>query len=181
VTTRAVLDRYDALHDLVAMTVAAGPPDAAATAVATAALATESRLLDTGRVEEWLGRWSDDGVLWVPLRPDAHPATDQSLFLDDRRRLGERVARWRDPSAWAQLPPSGVVRLVGSVEAWSAADGTLIVRSALVLTEHRGTRVRAYAGHQVHRLVVDDEWVIAAKVLLLPALAAGTDNLAFLL
>lgn len=176
-----VLARYDALHDLVATTVAAGPPDPATSSRAAVVLATEARLLDTGRYEDWLARWSDDAVLWVPLRADAHPASDQSLFLDDRRRLGERVARWRDPAAWAQRPASSVVRVVGSVEAWPGSDGTLVTRSALVVTEHRGRRVRAYAGHQVHRLRIDGDWVIAAKVLLLPALAAGTDNPAFLL
>lgn len=182
-TVRAVLDRYDALHELVAATVVAGPADPVLTAAATTVLATEARLLDSGRFDDWLAHWSDDATLWVPLRPAAHPATDQSLFLDDLRRLRERVARWRDPAAWAQVPSSLVVRIVGSVEAWpDRGDGSAVVRSALVVTEHHGRRIRSYAGHQVHRLLLDDDgWTMVTKVLLLPGLVVGTDNLAFLL
>ena len=56
-----------------------------------------------------------------------------------------------------------------------------MARSALVLTEQRGARTRTYAGHQVHHLLLDADWTIVTKVLLLPALAAGTDNPSFLL
>lgn len=181
-TTNLVLERYDALRDLVAATVVAGPADLTATAVAAPVLATEARLLDTGRFEDWLAGFTDDAVLWVPLRPDAHPASDQSLFLDDRRRLSERVARLRDPSAWAQSPPSTVVRLIGSVEAWPDGVASMTARSALVVTEHRGARVRSYAGHQVHHLTAGaDGWAIRTKIVLLAGLGSGTDNLGFLL
>lgn len=134
-----------------------------------------------------------DAVVWVPLRPGSHPATDQSLFLDDHRRLGERVAWRRDPSAWGQQPPSVCTRVIGGVEAWSttrpsvasdpAAPGTsrvVVARSAFTLDERRHGRAQTLVGHQVHELV-GDPLRCRTKILLVPALADGVRNPSFLL
>ena len=175
----AVLARYDELAGLLAGMDARPRADPGLSAEAEAALLHEARLLDAGRFEDWLAGWTDDAVLWVPLSAPAHPGRDQSLLLDDRRRLAERV-EWRgDPSAWGQQPPSLTIRIVGGVEAWAAADG-LVTRSSLLIDEHRHGRHQQLAGCQIHELVGDD-LRRRTKILVVPALSTGVRNPSFLL
>lgn len=177
------LGRYDELAALVASVAgrpAADPPSSLRAALF---LARETRLLDGGELEAWLDLMADDAVVWVPLATagDLHPATDQSLFLDDRRRLGERVSWRRDPTAWGQQPPSECVRVVGSIEAWAEGD-TIVAHSALTLTEHRHGRTQVLAGHQIHELCcVENGLRCRSKILLVPALATSVHNPSFLL
>ena len=174
-----VLARYDELSALLAGMDDRPRADPDLSAAAAAALLHEARLLDAGRFEDWLAGWTDDAVLWVPLSPVAHPGADQSLLLDDRRRLDERVEWRRDPSAWGQQPPSRTTRIVGGVEAWPAPGG-VVARSTLLIDEHRHGRHQQLAGCQIHELVGDD-LRRRTKILVVPALATGIRNPSFLL
>ena len=176
----AVLARYDELAGLLAGMDARPRADADLSAAAAAALLHETRLLDAGRFEDWLAGWTDDAVLWVPLSVPAHPGRDQSLLLDDRRRLAERVKWRRDPSAWGQQPPSRTTRIVGGVEAWATPTGGLVTRSSLLIDEHRHGRHQQLAGCQIHELVGDDRR-LRTKILVVPVLATGVRNPSFLL
>ena len=176
----AVLARYDELAGLLAGMDARPRADPDLSAAASAALLHEARMLDAGRFEDWLAGWTDDAVLWVPLTAPAHPGRDQSLLLDDRRRLAERVKWHGDPSAWGQQPPSRTTRIVGSVEAWAAPAGGLVTRSSLLIDEHRHGRHQQLAGCQIHELVGDD-LRRRTKILIVPALATGVRNPSFLL
>ena len=175
----AVLARYDELSALLAGMDDRPRADPDLSAAAAAALLHEARLLDAGRFEDWLAGWTDDAVLWVPLSVLAHPGSDQSLLLDDRRRLAERVKWRRDPSAWGQQPPSRTTRIVGGVEAWPAPGG-VVARSTLLIDEHRHGRHQQLAGCQIHELVGDD-LRRRTKILVVPALATGIRNPSFLL
>ena len=176
----AVLARYDELSALLAGMDDRPRADPNLSAAAAAALLHEARLLDAGRFEDWLAGWTDDAVLWVPLSVLAHPGSDQSLLLDDRRRLAERVKWRRDPSAWGQQPPSRTTRIVGGVEAWAAPTGGLVTRSSLLIDEHRHGRHQQLAGCQIHELLGDD-LRRRTKILVVPALATGIRNPSFLL
>ena len=176
----AVLARYDELAGLLAGMDARPRADPDLSAAAAAALLHEARLLDAGRFEDWLAGWTDDAVLWVPLSRAAHPGADQSLLLDDRRRLAERVEWRRDPSAWGQQPPSVTTRVVGGVEAWAAPTGGLVTRSTLLIDEYRHGRHQQLAGCQIHELV-GDELLRRTKILVVPALGTGVRNPSFLL
>ena len=175
----AVLARYNELAALLSGMDDRPRSDPDLSAAATPGLLHEARLLDAGRFEDWLLGWTDDAVLWVPLAAPAHPGTDQSLLLDDRRRLAERVEWRRDPSAWGQQPPSRTIRIVGSVEAWPAPGG-LVTRSALLIDEHRHGRRQQLASCQIHELVGDD-LRRRTKILVVPALGTGVRNPSFLL
>lgn len=175
-----VLARYDELAALLAGVDDRPPSAPDLSAAATPALMHEARLLDAGRFEDWLCGWTDDAVLWVPLSAPAHPGTDQSLLLDDRRRLAERVEWRRDPAAWGQQPPSRTTRIVGGVEAWPAPGGGLITRSSLLIDEHRHGRHQQLAGYQIHELVGDD-LRRRTKILVVAALGTGVRNPSFLL
>ena len=175
----SVLARYDELAALLAGMDDRPRADPGLSAKAALVLVHEARLLDTGRFEDWLEGWTSDAVLWLPLSALAHPGTDQSLLLDDRRRLAERVDWRREPSAWGQHPPSRTTRVVGSIEAWPAPDG-LVTRSTLLIDEYRHGRHQALAGYQIHQLVGDDLHR-RTKILVVPALGTGVRNPSFLL
>ncbi len=175
----AVLARYEELAELLSGMDGRPLADPDLSATAAAALAHEARLLDAGRFEDWLDGWTDDAVLWVPLSDRAHPGNDQSLLLDDHRRLAERI-EWRcDPSAWGQQPPSRTTRVVGSVEAWDGPRG-VVTRSTVLIDEHRHNRHQQLAAYQIHELVGDD-LRRRTKILVVPALATGVRNPSFLL
>jgi 3-phenylpropionate/cinnamic acid dioxygenase small subunit len=176
----AVMARFDEVAALVASTPARPAADPGLSATASAVVHREARLLDTGQLDAWLSWFTDDAVAWVALPGVAHPAADQSLYLDDRRRLAERVGWHAEPSAWGQHPASTCVRTVGTVEAWTDDGDTVVVRSAFTLVEQRHGEHQLVAGHQVHELV-GPEPRCRTKVLLVPALAAGLRNPSFLL
>ena len=175
----AVLARYDELGALLNGMDDRPRTDPDLAAAASPALLHEARLLDAGLFEDWLAGWTDDAVLWLPLSAPAHPGQDQSLLLDDRRRLAERIKWRRDPSAWGQQPPSRTTRVVGSIEAWASPSG-VVTRSTLLIDEYRHGRHQHLAGFQVHDLVGED-LRRRAKILVVPALATGVRNPSFLL
>ena len=64
----------------------------------------EARLLDEGRMEEWLDLFSSECLYWVPITPGGgNPLQEVSLAFDDRRRLEDRIYRLRTGYAWSQL------------------------------------------------------------------------------
>ena len=139
----------------------------------------EARLLDDERYDDWLSDWALDGILWVPLDPAAHPGADQSFFLDDVRRLRERVTWRRQSSAWSQQPPVRAVRSTTNVEAHLADDGALHVRSSLTIVEQRGQRSHTWAGHQFHVLAPANGAGIRVrriKVICIPELTAAVPH-----
>ncbi len=171
--------RYDELADLLSGMAGRPPADPVLVSEVAPRLAHEARLLDAGCFEQWAELWCDDAVLWVPVDGSAHPATDQSLFLDDRRRLLERV-RWRqDPSAWGQNPPSRTVRAIAAVEAWPHGEA-VAARSVIVIDEHRQQRHQQLAGFQIHEMVGDD-LRLRSKILVFPSLELGVRNPSFIL
>ena len=176
----AVLARYDELAVLISGMGDRSRADPDLSAAAAPALLHEARLLDAGRFEDWLAGWTSDAVLWVPLSAPTHPGTDQSLLLDDRRRLAERVDWRREPSAWGQHPPSRTTRVVGSIEAWPAPGNGIVTRSTLLVDEFRHGRHQALAGYQIHELV-GDGLMRRTKILVVPALGTGVRNPSFLL
>lgn len=143
-------------------------------------LNAEARWLDNRQWGRWL-LWCDaQAVLWIPLRIDGpHPATDQSVLFDDRRRLEERVWRLQDPNAWALYPPASVTRSVSAVEAWTLEGGVVLVSSALSIQMVRNGSGWTTHGRQVHRLGGDGAMI--SKTMLLPALAVGTPHLGWLI
>ena len=196
----AVRSRYDELAELVSWVQGRPAADPALTAAVAPHLVREARLLDSGRFEEWLEGWTDDAVVWVPLSVPAHPGRDQALFLDDRRRLAERVSWHRDPAAWGQQPPSLTVRAVTGVEAWPAG-GRVVARSSLVVHEQRHGLGQHLAGYQIHELAGDpaqarqpdadgegpaselagDPPRFRTKIIVMPALSLGVRNPSFLM
>ena len=108
----------------------------------------EARLLDERRFSEWLALFAEDGIYWVPTRPDqTSPQAALSLFYEPKPLLAMRVARLERPDMHVQTPASRTLHHVSAVQ---AAD--LEVHSALVVAEWRAGESRWFAGRVRHRL-----------------------------
>ena len=117
-----------------------------------ALLAYEARLLDECRFEDWLDLFSQDCVYWVPSAwPPTDPTATVSITLDDRRRLEDRIARYRTGFAFSQLPLSRISRTLSQLECWWLDEpNAVIVRTPFHLSELRRGEVNIYAGHYEH-------------------------------
>jgi 3-phenylpropionate/cinnamic acid dioxygenase small subunit len=104
----------------------------------------EARLLDQGRLEDWLELYSQDAVYWIPIEPGDDPTTTWALAFDDRRRLEDRVAWLRTGRVHGQVPASRTSRSVATVEAWPQGE-LCRARCALTCREFRVDRHREWA------------------------------------
>ncbi len=109
----------------------------------------EARLLDERRFADWLALFAEDGVYWVPTRPEQlSPQEALSLFYETRALLAMRVARLERPDMHVQTPPSRTVHHVSAIEILD----NLEIRSALIVAEWRAGEARWFAGRVTHRL-----------------------------
>ena len=90
----------------------------------------EARLLDTERWDDWLAVLADDIHYWMPL-PENRRRADKlgayepgraALYDDSLADLKRRVTRFKQPSAWAEDPPTRHVHVVSAVEAYSSTN-----------------------------------------------------------
>ena len=129
-------------------------------------LEREARLLDQLRYDDWLALYAPECIYWVPSTPSAgDPRREISVMFDDRRRLEDRIYRFRTGYAWSQAPASRTVRLVTNVEVFATArDDSRMVRSNFLISEFWGDETRVLTGWAGHRVVRDGaEWKIQAK------------------
>jgi benzoate/toluate 1,2-dioxygenase beta subunit len=114
----------------------------------------ESRLLDEGRFDEWLGLFAADAWYWVPSEPNqASPRDTVSLMYDDRRLLETRIRRLASPRIYSQEPRSRTSRMIGNVTIEESATDACTVRSKFQLLEYRREAQRVFGGTAFHRLV----------------------------
>jgi len=133
-------------------------------AEASSVLTREARLIDSGRLDDWLAMFSDDCLYWVPVTVGSgDPLREVSHAFDDKRRLTDRVFWHNTGLAYSQIPPSRVRHLIGNVEA-IAQDDLRFVRSNSVVTEFRPGGTKTYAGWCGHVLTrVEGDWKILLK------------------
>jgi len=129
-------------------------------------LEREARLLDQLRYDDWLALYAPECIYWVPSTPTAvDPRREISVMFDDRRRLEDRIYRFRTGYAWSQAPASRTVRLVTNVEVFATArDDCRMLRSNFLISEFWGDETRVLTGWTGHRVVRDGQgWKIQAK------------------
>jgi benzoate/toluate 1,2-dioxygenase beta subunit len=129
-------------------------------------LEREARLLDQLRYDDWLTLYAPECIYWVPSTPNAgDPRREISVMFDDRRRLEDRIYRFRTGYAWSQAPASRTVRLVSNVEVFATArDDCRMLRSNFLISEFWGDETRVLTGWAGHRVVRDGQgWKIQAK------------------
>ena len=117
--------------------------DAEALFLAQTFLAREARALDERRFDDWLAMLDEDVAYHVPIRLArldyaAETADGGYRINDDKGLIRIRVERLKSGHAWAEIPPSRTLRLVGSVLAERIAGDRLAVESALLVYRQRG-------------------------------------------
>jgi 3-phenylpropionate/cinnamic acid dioxygenase small subunit len=143
----------------------------------------EARLIDEGRLDDWLALFVDDLRYWVPCNEDdIDPETHVSIVYDDRARLEARVWRLAHSGiAFAQVPPSRLRHLITNVEVEAANGGRVVARSNFLLLEVRRNRQNLYGGYQEHRLRrAGNGWQIETKKVNILTNDLAIDNLTFL-
>ena len=109
----------------------------------------EARLLDERRYTAWLELFAEEGVYWIPTRPDqSSPQDALSIIYEPRALLAVRVERLERGEMHVQAPPSRTVHHVSALEV--SAD--LEVRSSLIVAEWRAGESRWFAARVLHRL-----------------------------
>jgi ethylbenzene dioxygenase beta subunit len=110
-------------------------------------LLREARLLDDECWDEWLSTLSESIHYWMPgienrRREDKsgpYRLEHMALFDDGLRELQRRVARFKQPSAWAENPPTRNVHLISNIEAYAGeGEGAFLVYSCFVNVRSRG-------------------------------------------
>lgn len=94
----------------------------------------EARLLDAENYAGWLEMIDPDILYWMPgmetrRRDDKRGSFaygEMAYFDDDYRLLKIRVARYDEPSAWADNPATRHAHLISNIEAFETDDETLI-------------------------------------------------------
>ena len=139
----------------------------------------EAWLLDHGRLDEWLGLFTDDATYWIPLEANqGDPLTTSSLVYDDRRLLEIRVRQFQHPRAHARVPVPRTVHQVGNVQVVETEAHGVRVDSTLVLLEYRHERQRVWGALVEHRLRrTADGLRIAAKRIALVNSEAELDGI----
>lgn len=131
-----------------------------------ALLVREARLLDEGRLEDWLELCAPSCLYWIPMTPGGgDPATEVTHAFDDRRRLEDRVAWLRSAYIWSQIPRSRTRRMLTNVEVLATADpDEVLVRSNVVIHDVRPGYGATFPGWYAHRLRRSgDAWLIELK------------------
>jgi 3-phenylpropionate/cinnamic acid dioxygenase small subunit len=163
----ALYDRLMAMH----REVVSAPPmsDPGLRFEAEAFLNHEARLLDNRDFGGWLELFTEELIYWLPQDETSDPRHSVSLWLDDRRRLEDRLVRFNTGFVYNQIPHRRLRRSVSNIEAWQTEAGERRIASNQIVFEHR-------KGHpiQQHVALVDHvlheqggEWKIAIKRALL--------------
>ncbi|MDE0149931.1 MAG: aromatic-ring-hydroxylating dioxygenase subunit beta [Rhodospirillaceae bacterium] len=123
---------------------------------ARAFLEREARLLDRGRLEDWLALFAPECAYWIPGTPErGDPRREITVAFHDRRQLEDRVYRLRTGYAWSQSPESRTVRSVSNVELFATGDaGIVMARSNFHIAELLDGDLRHWAGWTGHRLAI---------------------------
>lgn len=93
-------------------------------------LLREARLLDDERWDDWVQTLSEDIHYWMPgienrRREDPkgnHRLEHMAYFDDALRDLKRRVERFKQPSAWAENPPTRNVHIISNIEVFAGEE-----------------------------------------------------------
>lgn len=151
-------------------------------------LYTEAELLDDGEEARWLDEMvSRDVVYRVPMRQTVERArgtgfAEGAYHLDETHgSLASRVARNQTVYAWAEDPPSRIRHFVSNLRVGDAGDGSLAVRSNLLImrTRQEQTVPQIFAGERQDVLRREDGVLrLYRRTVLLDLTVIGTHNLA---
>jgi 3-phenylpropionate/cinnamic acid dioxygenase small subunit len=113
----------------------------------------QAELLDTKCWQAYIDLFADDGVYWMPARPEQTEWLDSaSIFAEDRQLMGVRMGRITHPNAWSQAPLWETNHVLGNVVIEEVAETRIRVRSRFQVLELRRDQLRSLAGSYRHTL-----------------------------
>jgi p-cumate 2,3-dioxygenase subunit beta len=115
----------------------------------------EADLLDTWRLDEWLGLLTDDAFYYLPPndKPDADARYTLFTIADDIVRLRERIIRLKDPNCHAEYPLSRTRRLISNVRITGADGDTISASANFIIHRFRHNDLqRVFVGHYRYKL-----------------------------
>ena len=115
----------------------------------------EADLLDTWRLDEWLGLLTDDACYYVPPndKPDADARYTLFTIADDIVRLRERIIRLKDPNCHAEYPVSRTRRLISNVRITGVDGDTILASANFIIHRFRHNDLpRVFVGHYRYKL-----------------------------
>ena len=142
----------------------------------------EARLLDDRQYRLWLDRFTDDCVYWIPLDLEGDPREGVSFFLDDRRRMDDRIGLLETGWMHAQNPASRTCRIVSNVEAWPMDGGDTLARCSVVTWEYRREHLTPFVSRNDYVLAATgNDWLIRTKIVGLVDSMGDVRKFAFIL
>jgi 3-phenylpropionate/cinnamic acid dioxygenase small subunit len=150
----------------------------------------EAELLDSNRLEEWLGILTEDVTYEMPVRVtreggNAQVYSEMSHFSEDRHSLELRVKRLGTEFGWAENPPSRTRRFISNIRVEETQDANEVkAQSYFLLYRSRGnsTEVDLISGERRDLLrKVDGNWRLAGRLIIVDQTVLGTRNLAVFL
>jgi len=140
-------------------------------------LLREARLLDGECWDAWLHGLSEAIHYWMPgienrRREDKsgpYRLEHMAFFDDGMRELKRRVARFKQPSAWAENPPTRNVHLISNIEVYAGRAGEYLAYSCFINVRSRGLdEHHQIAGRRedVLRLEADGLKLLKRKILI---------------
>ena len=114
----------------------------------------QSELLDTKNWQAYIDLFADEGVYWMPARPEQTEWLDSpSIFAEDKELMTVRMGRIIHPNAWSQAPLWATNHLIANVVIEDLDDASVHVRSRFQVQELRRDAVRSLAGVYRHTLL----------------------------
>lgn len=117
-------------------------------------LFAQAELLDGKHWQAWMDLFADDGLYWMPARPEQTEwESSPSIFIEDKLLMEIRKGRVTHPNAWSQAPLWETNHIVSHVALESAENKRIVVRSRFHMMELRRDSIRHFGGRYHHTLV----------------------------
>jgi 3-phenylpropionate/cinnamic acid dioxygenase small subunit len=118
----------------------------------------QAELLDTKSWQAYIDLFADEGVYWMPARPEQTEWLDSaSIFAEDKQLMSVRMGRITHPNAWSQAPLWETNHVVGNVVIEELGESRICVRSRFQVQELRRDQLRSLAGVYRHTLLRREE------------------------
>jgi 3-phenylpropionate/cinnamic acid dioxygenase small subunit len=125
----------------------------------------QAELLDDKHWQAWMDCFADDGIYWMPARPEQ---TDwdgtPSIFIEDKLLMEVRKGRVTHPNAWSQAPLWETNHIVSHVAIEEATKHHVVVRSRFHMMELRRDSIRHFGGRYRHTLVRGHDGALKVKL-----------------
>ena len=123
-------------------------------------------------------------MYWIPSDVKPHdPGRTITWEIQDRRRLEDKIARFRTGFAFSQLPPTRTRHCLSNIEIWAVGETELRVRTNLTIHTYRKGKHETLAcmGGYVLQRQDDESWLIELKQVNLIDADQAQGNISFML